>query len=237
MKLETRTAFRVSFTLIQHYRSSSEARGVTRSPLPGSYNTSGSHKSAEEISRATRGRLVIGSQPHPARPVSAQRDTRRFIRRPLLLFPAHTYRKRLSARLSRWNRFISRGARSAISARLLLTSHGIIVRANVIKRIAPQVYCQGNGLDGGNAGRSADQQPDRSGSASGGRAIRAADFSRASLLARRPVSDLSRKPLLPGRGAGMGSWAEERDNASRAVLSFSLINRILEFVALSRAAS
>jgi len=109
-------------------------------------DTRASYKSTLEIfSRGTRGRPIIGSQSHPARPVSAQRDTRRFIRRPSLLFLPHTYRKHFASltypTYPRWNRFISDAHRQRSRAPHL-TRPEIIVRANVIKRIAPRVYCE-----------------------------------------------------------------------------------------------
>lgn len=105
-------------------------------------NTSIAYKSALEI--FARAPPVIGSQSHPARSVSAQRDTRSFIRRPSLLFLPHTYRKHLFvlylSHLYHWNGFI---ALRQLSRAPLLTRPQIIVRANVIKRIAPQVYGEG----------------------------------------------------------------------------------------------
>lgn len=106
--------------------------------------TRASYKSVLEIfARAP----VIGLQSHPARPVSAQRDTRRFIRRPSLLFLPHTYRKHSSSftYLTYPIEIVpSRGRAAAVISRTeILTRPQIIVRANVIKRIAPRVYGEG----------------------------------------------------------------------------------------------
>lgn len=96
------------------------------------------------LSRSSRGRPVIGSQSHPARSVSAQRDTRRFIRRPSLLFLPHTYRKRSSSfTYLTYTIGIASSRGRQLSSAPLLTRPQIIVRANVIKRIAPQVYGEG----------------------------------------------------------------------------------------------
>lgn len=112
------------------------------------------------FSRSSRERLVIGSQSHPARSVSAQQDTRRFIRRPSLLFLPHTYRKHSSSftYLTYPIEIVSsRGcAAAAIS---LLTRPQIIVRANVIKRIALQSLQRGN--DGGKRAYDGDVEGDR----------------------------------------------------------------------------
>lgn len=81
-----------SVLVLPHYRNSfRRARAFCRAYIHGQHEHHINRLSRS--SRGTRGRPVIGSQPHPARPVSAQQDTRKFIRRPSLLFLPHTYRK------------------------------------------------------------------------------------------------------------------------------------------------